>query len=151
MNLRKRIEHIWYYYKIPIIVGVAVIALIVYTINIKTNEVKFDHSIAIISKENYPSEENVTKIKEIFQDKYGGTFDVVIYNLALGELNQDETKLAKLDIDLRNKISEYFFIEDMETFKKTTADIEFKDVALVKNISWLNNLGLDNFYFCIRK
>jgi len=151
MKLKDKISNFWYYYKVPFIIAVCVLVLVIYTISTKMNEVKYDHSVAIISEKNYPDAEGVERIRKIFEEKYGGTFDVVIYNLALGELYQDETKLAKLDIDLRNKISEYFFIEDMETFKKTTADIEFSDVALVKDISWLNNLGLDNFYFCIRK
>ena len=83
-------------------------------------------------------------IKEIYNK-------IEIYNLALGQLGEDEVILSKLSLDLGNKISEYYFIEDMDAFKKATDNIEFESVALVSQIDWLNNLGLDNFYYCIRK
>ena len=147
----KKIENIWYYYKTYILVGIAILFLVVTTVVNKVNEPKFDHSIAIISKSNYPSQENVDKLINIYEDKYGGEFKVEIYNLALGQLGEDEVILSKLSLDLGNKISEYYFIEDTDAFKKATDNIEFESVALVSQIDWLNNLGLDNFYYCIRK
>ena len=150
-DLKKKVENIWFYYKVPIIIGTVLLYLFIsYGIN-KTEEPKYDYNIAIISENNYPSEENVEKLKNIFSEKYDGTVGVNIYNVTLGEVGQDEVILSKLSLDLGNKISELFFIEDMDTFKKTTADIEFSDVVLVSNVDWLSNLGLDNFYFATRK
>lgn len=149
-NFKKTISNIWFYYKVPIIIGIAVILLIMDTIINKTNEPKYDYSIAIISKYNYPSEENVNKLREIFEDKYDGTFKIEIYNVALGEIGEDEIVISKLGLDIGNKISKFYFIEDMDTFKKTTANIEFSSVVLVSDLDWLSNLGLDNFYYCIR-
>lgn len=151
MNTKKKLENIWYYYKIPIIITIIVIYVISITVINKLSVEKFDNSIAIISKENYPDEENVAKLTEIFEEKYNQTFEVVIYNVELGETGQDEAIISKLDLDLCNKLSTYFFIEDLDAFKKATANIEFSDVTLVKDTDYLNNLGLDNFYFCIRK
>ena len=151
MDIKKKIKNIWFYYKIPIIIGIFALILVGYNIVNKLSEPKYDHSIAIISKYNYPSQESTDKLKTIFEEKYDGTFNVVIYNLALGELGEDEVILSKLSLDLGNKISEYFFIEDIDAFKKTTADIEFSDVVLVSDVDWLNNLELDDFYFAIRK
>lgn len=150
-NFKKKISNIWFYNKVPIIVTIIALFLVVTTVVNKVNEPKFDHSIAIISKYNYPSQENVDKLAKIFEDKYQGTFEVKIYNVALGEIGEDENIISKLSLDLGNKISEFIFIEDMDTFKKTTADIEFSSVVFVSQIDWLNNLGLDNFYYCIRK
>lgn len=150
MEFKKKIENFWYYYKVPFIICLVVLYLVCNVYISKKNEVHYDNSVAIISKDNYPSEEQVEEIRSTFEDKYGGTFDVVIYNVALGEENQDEVTLSKLDLDLRNKVSTYFFIEDMDTFKKTTSDIEFSEVVLVNDTEWLENLGLDNFYFAIR-
>lgn len=150
-DFKKKISNIWFYYKVPIIVGILAIFLVVTTIINKVNEPKFDHSIAIISKYNYPSQENVDKLTKIFEEKYQGTVDVKIYNVALGQIGEDENTISKLSLDLGNKISEFIFIEDMDTFKKTTADIEFSSVVLVSQIDWLSDLGLDNFYYCIRK
>lgn len=150
-DFKKKISNIWFYYKVPIIVGILAIFLVVTTIINKVSEPKFDHSIAIISKYNYPSQENVDKLTKIFEEKYQGTVDVKIYNIALGEMGEDENIISKLSLDLGNKISEVIFIEDLDTFKKTTADIEFSSVVLVSQIDWLSDLGLDNFYYCIRK
>lgn len=150
-DFKKKTSNIWFYYKVPIIVGILAIFLVVTTIINKVNEPKFDHSIAIISKYNYPSQENVDKLTKIFEEKYQGTVDVKIYNVALGQIGEDENTISKLSLDLGNKISEFIFIEDMDTFKKTTADIEFSSVVLVSQIDWLSDLGLDNFYYCIRK
>lgn len=148
--MKKKLENIWFYYKIPIIIVIGVIALVSYSIYEKETEVKFDHSIAIISKYNYPSEENVQKLKEVFENKIGGSFDVAIYNVALGEIGEDEIVISKLGVDIANHISEYYFIEDMEAFKKATSTVEFKEVSLVSDLDYLDNLGLDNFYYCIR-
>jgi len=150
-KFKKQLENIWFYYKVPIIVGIIVIYVLSVTVIQKAKTIKYDYSIGIISLENYPSEENVLKIKNIFEDKLNGSCEIVIYNVALGETGQDESIISKLDLDLRNNISCIFFIEDMEAFKKTTANIEFKEVVLVKDVDWLNNLGLDNFYYATRK
>jgi len=151
MDIKKKLENIWFYYKVPIIIGVIVLLLIGSTIKSKMEEVKYDHSVAIISEFNYPAQDKIEKIRNIFENKYGGSFNVVIYNVTLGETGQDETIISKLGLDLSNKISEYIFIEDMDTFKETTADIEFSEINLVSDVEWLSNLGLDNFYYCIRK
>ena len=149
--MKKKIENFWYYYKVHTIVALIAIYIIVSSIIGSSKGQEYDHSIAIISKENYPSQEKVDDLIEVFSKKYGGTFEVKIYNITLGAIGEDEIVISKLGLDIANKISEYMFIEDMDAFKKATNNIEFKEVALVKNINWLNNLDLDNFYYCIRK
>lgn len=150
-DFKKKIEYIWDYYKAPILIGIAVLFLVVTTITNKATEPKFDNSVAIISKHNYPSQDNVDKLTKIFEERTQGSVDVKIYNVALGEIGEDENTISKLSLDLGNKISEFLFIEDIETFKKTTANVEFDSVVLVSDLDWLNNLGLDNFYYCVRK
>lgn len=151
MDIKKKIQNIWFYNKIPIIIGIIALLILGYTVYNKLSAPKYDHSIAIISKYNYPSAEKVEELRNIFEEKYGGTFDVAIYNVVLGELGEDEVTISKLSLDLGNSISKFIFIEDMDTFKKTTADIEFSDVVLVSDVDWLANLDLDNFYFATRK
>lgn len=148
---KRKLLNIWHYYKVPFVIITISILLIVFTIINKKNEPKYDYSIAIISKYNYPSEENVKKLREIFENKYNGSFNINIYNVSLGETGEDEVILSKLSLDIANKISEYYFIEDLDAFKKTTADVQFSSVVLVRDVDWLNDLGLDNFHYCIRK
>lgn len=149
-DLKKKIENIWYYNKIPIIVGLCFLALLISTVVNKLDEPKFDHSIAIISKYNYPSQENVNKLKSVFEKKFGGSFNVTIFNVELGAVGEREELISKLDLDLRQKISEYLFIENLDQFKKATSNIEL-DVALVSEVDWLSDLELDNFYYATRK
>lgn len=152
MDLKKKISHIWYYYKIPIIVGICVVALTVSTIVNKRNTPKYDHGIAIVSKFNYPSEDNIKKILEAYQNKFGGSFNITIYNVELTMQGEDDVIISKLGLDLANKISDFYLVENYDTFKKAiSSDIEFSDIALVKDIDWLNNLGIDNFYYLVRK
>lgn len=150
-DFKKKIEYIWYYYKVPIIIGLAVVIVIADTVFMNAREPKYDHSVAIISKYNYPNQENVDKLTKTFEDKTQGSVDIKIYNIALGEIGEDDVLISKLGLDIANKISEYYFIEDMDAFKKSTAEIEFSSVDLVSNLDWLDNLGLDNFYYCVRK
>ena len=149
-DIKKKLENIWYYNKAIIIIAVIALIVIGITIKNKVNEPKYDHSIAIISKYNYPSQEEINKLQDVFVDKVGGTFTVEIYNVALGEIGEDDVKLSKLSLDISNTISEYYFIEDLEAFENATNDLLFKTVDKVSDIDWLNNLGLDNFYYCTR-
>lgn len=150
MDVKKRIENIWFYYKIPIIIGVIALFVIVETIAGIKETHKSDHSIAIISKENYPSQEEVDNLKNSFTEKYGGTFDVVIYNIELGAIGEDEVKISKLSIDLSNKTSTYLFIENLESFKETTNNIEINIEGQGKDISWLKDCGVDDLWFVTR-
>ncbi|MBQ0035763.1 MAG: hypothetical protein KBT35_02465 [Firmicutes bacterium] len=150
MDVKKKIENIWFYYKIPIIIGIIALFVVVETIIGMKETPKYDHSIAIISKENYPSQEEVDNLKKCFSEKYGGTFDVVIYNIELGAIGEDEVKISKLSIDLSNKVSTFLFIENLESFKETTNNIEINIEGQGKDISWLKDCGVDDLWFATR-
>ena len=62
MDIKKKLENIWYYYKIPIIIGIFVVYVLVNTVIQKINTPTYDHSVAIVSKYNYPSVENVERM-----------------------------------------------------------------------------------------
>lgn len=149
-DIKKKIANIWYYYKIPIIVVIAVLYLAIYSfVNYKPYKEK-DHSIAIISENNYPSETQVNSIINAFEKKYEGSFEVVIYNIDIDGYGQDETIISRLDLDLRNKISEYYFIDDLDGFNYATNNLQFASVEKVENIPWLQGVGVDDFYYCVR-
>ena len=149
-DLKKKISHIWYYYKVPIIIVVCVIFVIFDSIISNKDAPKYDNSIAIISKENYPSEEEVERLRKAFESKYDGSFDVVIYNIELCEPGEDEIIISKLSLDLANNISEYLFIENMDKFEEATNNLEVNIQGLGKEFEWLKNCGVDDFYYCTR-
>ena len=149
MDFKKKLENIWFYYKVPIIIGIFIIAVFIDYQFFSKPEEKFDHSIALISQ-TFPTEQQSQEIKQIFSDKYGGTFEIRIYNVALGELNQDQVTISQLDLDLANKQSEYLLIEDLDAFKKATNELELHEVTLVSNLDWLVGHGVDSLYFAKR-
>lgn len=148
-DVKKKLENIWYYYKAPIIiVGAIIIISLSYLFDYK-EEIKYDHSVALISV-NVPSEQQIADITKAFENEYGGSFEIKIYNVALTEEGQDQVIISKLDLDLGNKLSEYLLIEDLDAFKKATNNLEIHDVALVSNIDFLKGFGIDNLYFAKR-
>ena len=150
MDIKKKLENIWYYYKIPIIIGIIALIVIGETIKLKKEEPKFDNSIAIISKTNYPSQDEVEKLRNAFIKKYGGTFDVVIYNIELGAVGEDDVTISKLSLDLSNKISSYLFIENLDSFKETTNNLQINVLGQGKDFDWLKDCGVDNLWFATR-
>lgn len=149
MDIKKKIQNIWFYYKVPIIIGIFILAVFIDYQFTSTPEEKFDHSIALISQ-TFPTEQQSEEIKQIFSDKYGGTFEIRIYNVALGELNQDQVIISQLDLDLANRQSEYLLIEDLDAFKKATNELELHEVTLVSDLDWLVGHGVDSLYFAKR-
>lgn len=150
MDIKKKIENIWYYYKIPIIIGVIVLIIVVETVALKKDEQKFDNSVAIISKTNYPSQEEVENLRNAFIKKYGGTFNIVIYNIELGAVGEDDVTISKLSLDLSNKISTYLFIENLESFKETTNNLQINILGQGKEFDWLKDCGVDSLWFVSR-
>lgn len=150
-DFKKKLSYIWYYYKVPIIIAVLVLMLTIDVIVTKAHTVTYDHKIAIISKEYFPSQEKVDELKETFEQKYDGTFDVVLYRIDLSDNNLDEVTTSKLELDLGNKLSEYLFIYDIDTFNIATNNMQFKSLEKVSDVEWLKNkFELDEFYFAIR-
>lgn len=149
-TIKKKLENIWYYYKIPIIIGVVVLFVVGETIYFKKGEEKFDNSIAIVSKVNYPNMEQVEKLKNVFSEKYGGTFTVAIYNIELGAVGEDEVTISKLSLDLGNHISSYLFIENLDSFKEATNNLEINILGQGKEFDWLKDCGVDNLWLVTR-
>lgn len=149
-DFKKKFTNIWYYYKVPIIIGIIALFVIVTTVVNKVNEPKYDHSIAIISKANYPSQEEVDKLKDVFEEKYGGECIVVIYNVALGEIGEDDVTISKLSLDLGNRISDFLFIEDLDKFLEVANNIDINTQGLGKEFDWLKDCGVDELWLTTR-
>lgn len=150
MDIKKKLENIWYYYKVPIIIGIVVLFVVGEAIVFKKSEQKFDNSVAIISKNNYPNQEEIENLRNAFIKKYGGTFDAVIYNIELGAVGEDDVTISKLSLDLSNRISAYLFIENLESFKETTNNLEINVQGQGKEFDWLKDCGVDNLWFVSR-
>lgn len=121
------LRNFWYYNKIYIIVGILSLSLIVYSF---VSSAKVDDGCnrycAVISPEPF-SEEQLAELKTALDDWTGDRFGVRYYRIALGELNQDDAILAKLDIDLSHKLSTYIFVEDPALFAESTDDLSVSE------------------------
>ena len=149
MDLMKKIENIWFYYKTHIIVGILILFVSIYSIRLYLQKEEYDHSVAFISS-TFPTENQMEEIQKSFEEQYGGKFEIKIYNITLGADNQDQVTISQLDLDLGRKISEYLIIEDLDAFKKATNNLQIYDVALISDIDWLKNKGIDQLYYAKR-
>lgn len=148
-GLKKKIENIWFYYKVPIII-IGIIIIVTLDIMLTTkSEPEYDQSIGIVAT-TFPSEENVDTIRQAFENKYNETFKVETYKIDFNSNIIDEIESSRLDLDLRNSISKFIIVEDIDGFKKATNKNDW-DVALIGNIDFLKGNGADNYYLIIRK
>lgn len=149
-DFKKTISNIWYHYKAYILIGLAVIFLIIYSsINARTVN-KYDYSVAIISKNNYPSEKQVEKLTTAFEKKYNATFEIKIYNVELGGYGEDDVIISKLSLDLANHISTYLFIEHLDAFDEATNNLEINVLGQGKEFDWLKDCGVDELWLATR-
>lgn len=147
-DFKKKLENIWYYYKVPIIIiGLIIIVTLDIIITTKPEE-KYDHSIAFIAT-NFPEEESLNKITDLFEKEYNKTFKLEIFNLDFNY--PDQVEISRLDLDLGNKISDYLIVEDIEGFEKAIADNIIIEIAQINEIDFLKGNNLDNYYLVTRK
>lgn len=149
-DLKKTISNIWYYYKVYILIGLASIFLIIYSFVNVASVSENDYSIAIISKNNYPSEQQVEELTKAFEKQYNATFEVKIYNIELGGYGEDEVTISKLSLDLANHISYYLFIEDLDAFYEATNNLAINVLGQGKDFDWLNDCGVDELWLTTR-
>lgn len=148
-NFKKKLENIWFYYKVPIIIIVVIIVVSIDLAITTKHEPKYDQSIGIVAT-SFPSEENVEKIRLAFEKEYNETFKVETFNIDFNSNVVDEVEVSRLDLDIGNSISKYLIVEDLEGFKKATNRNDW-EVALISNVDFLKGNGADNYYLIIRK
>ena len=143
------IRNYWYYYKVYIIVGVLVLAIVIYSFANKTAEEKFDRCAAVISSAYY-TEAQTAALQQALTNEFG-SFGVRVYRITLGALNQDDATIAKLDLDLGRKLSDTLLIEDIEAFYEVTAhSVGLSEPVRVSDIPYLAGLGFDELWFAVR-
>ena len=144
------IKNYWYYYKAYIITGVLALAVVIYSFAGSGSGEEYARYAAVISPDYY-SEEQLAALQAALTEQYG-SFGVRVYQVALGELNQDEAVLSKLDLDLGKGLSDTLLLADPEAFAAAIdANIKISDPVPVSEISFLKGLGFDSLYYVTRK
>lgn len=155
--MKKWLQNFWYYYKIPVIVVLAVLAAGIYYFLIQRQSVESDYHAAIVSPREF-SEEQLERIKSVLErigkDQNGdGRIEVQlrVFHFAIGEDGQDMNAAAALDADLIGKESGLFFTEDPREFELSTNGIGKASEAIpVRGIPLLSGCVIDDLYLLIR-
>lgn len=120
-------SYIWYYYKIHILVGVAVILLGIYTVYDISSIVDYDIKLAAITKDTYMSEEVQEKLSTVLEDVTGdinenGNADGLVTYLSFSdEIMNNAEMLVALDSKLMTMLiseDEMLYVCDEAMVKK---------------------------------
>lgn len=155
-SMKKRLQNFWYYYKIPTLIILAVLAAGLYFLS-QRETIQSDYSVAIVSPRGL-SGEQLAKIKTVMeqtgQDRNGDnavTVMIRVFRFAIGEDGQDTKEVAGLDADLVGKESGIFFTEDPKRFEEVTNGIgKAADAVPVSDVPMLADCGIDDLYFLVR-
>ena len=155
--MKQKLQNFWYYYKIPTIIVLAILAAALWFFLQNRQITTADYDIAIVSPRGI-TEEQVTKLGSILesagrdQDGNGSVkVNVSVYRFSIGEDGQNDLEVAKLDADLVGKVSGILFSNDPERFEETTNGIgKAADAVPVSGIPLLTGCGIDDLYLLIR-
>lgn len=141
-NMKEKIENFWFYNKTYVMLGIVVLAALLWIFRPNGNEEEaYDFCVGIIAPRYY-DDSQIETLKEALSSIYGKT-NVLCYHVALGEYNQDSIEIARLDIDLNTKISGAFLAADPKTFIEVT-NADFSTPRAVLEIDELKGLGFDD-------
>ncbi len=154
--MKKKLQNFWYYYKVPAIIALIVLAAGIYLL-LQHRSVESDYHAAIVSPQS-PSADQLERIQKalegIGQDQNGDGSVVVtlrVFRFAIGENGQGMNEAAALDADLVGNQSGLFFVNDPEKFEKSTNEIgKAADAVPVSGILLFSDCGIDDLYFLVR-
>lgn len=128
-KFRKTVENIWYYYKIPILIAVAVLAAGLYLGLQTASTPEPDYHIAIVRAMPLRDEER-KEMEEAFmaagQDVNGDGRVVVQIHTYYTDLSSSDPyadTVAALDADLIGHVSGIFLLEDVAVFQQITGNV----------------------------
>lgn len=154
--MKKKLQNFWYYYKVPVIIILAVLAVGVYLYS-QRETVEADYRVAVVAARGC-SDEQLARLKTVLtaagQDLNGDgsvTVKIRVYRFAIGAEGQDMNEIGGLDADLVGKVSGLFFVEDPEGFEAATNGIgTVADAVPVRDIPLFSDCGIDELYLLIR-
>ena len=155
--MKKKLQNFWYYYKVPAIIALIVLAAGIYLFLLQHRSVESDYHAAIVSPKS-PSADQLERIQKVLegigQDQNGDGSVVVtlrVFRFAIGEDGQGMNEAAALDADLVGNQSGLFFVNDPEKFEKSTNGIgKAADAVPVSGLPLLSGCGIDDLYFLVR-
>lgn len=126
-DLKKKAQNLWYYYKVPILIGLAVLAAVVYMSALNRGEAKPDYQLAIVSPEYYSDaqiDELEAALAALGTDRNGDgvvTVEVARYRLTIGSPANEQEALAGFDADLVGRRSGIYLLAEPEAVYEAVA------------------------------
>ena len=155
--MKKKFQNFWYYYKIPSIIALIVLAAGIFFFLIQRRSVESDYHAAIVSLQNLSADqlERVQRVLEsVGRDQNGDgsvAAELRVFRFAIGQDGQGMNEAAALDADLVGNHSGLFFVDDPEMFEKSTNGIgKAADAVPVRGIPLFSGCGIDDLYFLVR-
>lgn len=133
-QLWKKLQNFWFYYKIPLLAGLAAVLVLTYLGIQKLNTVQPDYHIGLV-REIPCTDAQLQSLQELFTaagDDLNGDGEVLVQihtyyvNLADGSENagvRNAEVVQALDADLIGKRSGIFLLEDVATFQSITNNV----------------------------
>ena len=147
-DFRDWLVNFWYYNKVYVLIGAAVLALLLWDFRPSANEKEqYDFCVGIVTPKYY-DDDQLDALKAVLSASHGKT-NVLCYHVALGAHGQDNIEISKLDIDLNFKTSSDFLVDDPETFLEV-CNVSFSAPVPVAEIGELQGLGFDDLSLVTR-
>ena len=143
-QLWKKLQNFWFYYKIPLLAGLAAVLVLTYLGIQKLNTVQPDYHIGLV-REIPCTDEELAALEAVFTQTgtdLNGDGQVVVQihtyyvNLADTTENAGVTNadvVQALDADLIGNICGIFLLEDVDTFQQVTNGLLSDSVTLLEN------------------
>ena len=155
-SMKKKFENFWYYFKIPAVIALVLLALGLYFLLQPKTPVS-DYDAAVISGSGC-SEEQLERLQTILQqagqDQNGDgavTVKMHLYRFTIGAAGQDINEIAGLDADLVGKVSGIFLAEDPEAFEEASNRlVAAADAVPLSEINAFSGAVPDGLYLLLR-
>jgi len=139
MDYRKKLQNFWFYYKIHLLIALAVVLILGYFAIQKAGTTAPDYHIALV-REIPCTDTELQSLKDIFTaagTDVNGDGQVLVQihtyyvNLASDTPNADVVQA--LDADLIGGMSGIFLLEDVETFQRVTNNLLSDSATILEN------------------
>ena len=149
-EMKSKLANFWYYYRIPVIIVVITVVALISIFSSIPKEETYDLQVAVVSAKQYPDEQ-LDSLKNAFSRQYG-TVKINEFTVDLGKLNQEDTVLSLLDLDLAHKTSSVYLLQNVDSFFDAISDdIKFSAPVPVGSIDYLSGLGFDDLWVVTRE
>lgn len=133
-QIRKKLENFWFYYKIPLLIGLAAVLVLGYLGVRRLNTTEPDYHIGLV-REIPCTDDQLQRLEARFAaagEDCNGDGQILVkihtYYVDLADTSENAgvsnaDAVQALDADLIGKVSGLFLLEDPETFRRVTGGI----------------------------